>query len=237
MRTLRLIPALILALWLVSGVQAATLTQGAYEFELCDPADCTLTGTWLIQDNGAQQYIVAVSAPTDYIEFVAQGQHLIIYRLIGGGFPDMDVCLDAVCQTISNNNIVADYSAGVVIPMSGTHTVQIIGSNVYLDQFIILDVPGSGVFPTPVPTATPINTPVDTPTPMDTPVDTPTPIATATPISYVWAVDPASRYRMVNGQMVRDEYSMSGGDHTLTALLVFVSISSVISLVVTLWKD
>lgn len=206
-----MLPLIALMLFSALPVQAATLGQGAYEFETCDPTDCSLNGTWVVSDNGGQQYIVATGT-TDYVEFTVQGQQLIIYRAISGGFADMEVCVDAICQIISNNNIATVYFAGVVIPLSGTNTIQIIGDLVYLDQFIVLDTPGGGgVFPTPVPTATAV--------PTTTPQPTSTPAPTATPISLVWAISPNSKYDMVAGQMVALDYGVSVGDMVLGILI------------------
>lgn len=246
MRKLRLIPLFLVAsLWLLSGVvHAAPFVQGVYEFESC-AANCTPVGSWVTEAWGSVDY-VSTSTLNDSISFQATGSHLVVYRQVFAGGGSLEICVDATCTTWTNNNSWTDFSYPSVVSLSGTNTITITNKSagivLRLDQFMILDNPAGGSFPTPVPTATavptstPMNTPVHTPTPMDTPVDTPTPIASVTPISFVWAVDPASDYRMVNGQIVRDEYSMSGGDHTMTALLVIVAISSVISLVVNLWK-
>jgi hypothetical protein len=252
MKHFTVIASLILMLWLVGSVQAATYTQGAYEFETCG-ANCTTSGTYGVQDNGAQEFLVSTGATTDYVEFAVSGKHLVIFRFVGLGFTSMDVCINGGCTNVSNANAVSVVQPYVLALTGGTDTIRIVRNFVYLDYFLVLNDPGSA-FPTPVPTATilpsstpaptatpinsptPMDTPVNTPTPMDTPVDTPTPIASITPISVIWALDPASRYEMVNGQIVREAYALTAGDYVTIALLTIIAGIMIVIEGIHLWK-
>lgn len=217
---MRTYAALLLVLILLPAIpaHAATLSQGSYEFEDCG-ADCTLSGTWVVSFNGAQEFIVGTSAPSDYVEFNVIGKTLTIYRIVASGFASMQVCVNASCATVANSGATGNLDAPYTVPLTGgVDTIRITGNNVYLDYFIVLDeAGGGGVFPTPVPTATIL--PSSTPAPSTTPAPTATPQPTTTPISLVWALDPASRYHNIGTQMVKIDYSISVADVVLGMLI------------------
>lgn len=175
MRTLRLIPCLILMLWLVTSVYAVPFDQGVYEVEDCG-GDCTLSGTWSIFADGSQEWITSTSAG-DYVEFEAQGKHLVIWRYFEGGMATFDICVNASCQSFAPSSG-TDYRNQPILRAltGGVDTIRITLTSsdpLYLDNFMILDAPGGGSFPTPVPTATVV--PTSTPAPTATPASTTTP--------------------------------------------------------------
>lgn len=241
MTRLRLIPFLLILLGLAAGsLLAAPLPQGFYQAEACVSPDCSLSGTWSIVADGARVYL-STSTNTSSVTFqTTGGKALIVYRSVGVGTGGMTVCVGASCTAVVNSSSAADFSFPVGFSLTGgTDTVTITATSaspIYIDAWMILADP-NGAFPTPVPTATIL--PSSTPASTTTPQPTPTPQPTATPFyggGAVWAIDPASRYRSVNGQIVRDEYAVTGGDQTITVLLVFLTGIALIDLLVALWK-
>lgn len=217
MRIYALFPLIALLLLATMPVHAAVLTQGAYDFEACVPPDCNFSGTWVQQVNGAQTFQVATTTGA-YVEFQVSGRHLLIYRAVSSGWTPMVVSVNGTPTTVSNSNVVTLYNVAHLVNLpAGTVTIRITNPNVYLDQFVVLDAPGSVLFPTPVPTATIL--PSSTPASTTTPQPTPTPQPTATPISLVWAISPNTRFDTANGQMVGFDFTITVGDLVLGIFL------------------
>ena len=94
---------------------------------------------------------------------------------------------------------------------------------------------------TPQPTSTPGNTPVPTATiiPSSTPAFTTTPQPTATPYELpnsFFAIDPAARYDMVNGQITVTRYETRASDYLTQFFLVALLVVNLIAVGMALWK-
>lgn len=221
MDRLRLILIVLILLLIPAGsVYAAPLTQGAYEAEDCALPNCTTTGSWSVVSDAARKYY-STSTNTASLSFQAIGKVLILHRSVGVGTGTTTVCVNASCTAVVNSSSVGDLSYPVIFSLTGgTDNVTITSTSaspVYLDYWIILDTPGVGAFPTPVPTATIL--PSSTPASTTTPQPTPTPQPTATPMSMVWAISPNTKYDMANGQMVAFDFTITVGDLVLGIFL------------------
>lgn len=180
-------------------------------------------GTWVTTSTGAQDFVYATGA-TDYIEFDAIGKNLVIYRIIAGGSQTLDVCINAVCSTMTNSNSSTVTNAAWIVNLTGgTDTVQIIGDFVFLDQFMILAEAGGSSFPTPTPQ--PSSTPAftATPQPTSTPAFTATPQPTSTPMAT--AIDIGVYATLTDGQVTRFEYSATAASVHIANLLTLLFLS------------
>lgn len=235
----RLPPTLFLLFWALVHIASALTPypQGAYEFESCG-SNCTLSGSWVVQDNGAADYLVSNGAGTDYAEIQVTGQYLIIYRLVQTGLPSMSVSLNGSGTTVGNANTGADTDYHYIVALTGgTDTIRITGNFVYLDRFIVLAAPPvatATILPSSTPAYTttpqPSSTPAYTATPQPTWTLAPsvTPQPTATPmLGGGGGSDPASVYATVEtGQITRFDYVATAGNVHIANLLAALFFSA-----------
>jgi hypothetical protein len=240
----RLPPTLFLLFWALVHIASALTPypQGVYEFESCG-SNCTLSGSWVVQDNGAADYLVSNGAGTDYAEIQVKGQFLVIYRLVGTGLNSMTVALNGSGTTVGNANTSVDTDYPYIVALTGgTDTIRITGNFVYLDRFIVLAAPPvatATILPSSTPAYTAPPQPTSTPRPTDTPAYTATPQPTwtlapsitpqptATPmVGGGGGSDPASVYATVEtGQVTRFDYIATAGNVHVANLLTLLFFS------------
>jgi hypothetical protein len=244
----RLLPLIILCALALPVSAQSTFTQGMYEFDTCG-GNCTTSGSWVVQDNGAQEFLVSNGAVTDYVEFSVSGKHLVIFRYTGPGITTMDVCINSSCTNIPNANAAVVVQPYIVTLTGGTDTIRIVRNFVYLDYFMVLNerpaatatiLPSSTPAPSSTPQPTWTTAPSSTPQPTWTLAPSITPQPTATPMTGGGGSDPASVYATVeSGQMTRFDYVATAGSVHIANLLtaLFFSIWAMFLLgVLVLWS-
>lgn len=245
----------------VMPVSAQTVfEQGYYEFE-STIASMTYAGTWTTPSLfGVQsrQTNVGVS----HVSFVVEGKTLIVWRLMrqSSGNSSLICVNNTSCITITSDtaNPAYWYPYAITLP-SGQNLITIhwVSGVLNLDSFMILSdpdlvagmptavptVPTATIIPssTPAFTATPqpTSTPGDTPVPTATIIPSSTPAFTATPYELpnsFFAVDPAARYDMVNGQITVTRYETRASDYLTQFFLVALLVVNLIAVGMSLWK-
>lgn len=255
MRYAVIVVLLLLAIFAMPA--SAQLMQGVYEFE-DTIGSMSYSGVWstLTITGTVGGVSRTTSAAGASVSFTVEGHSLTIWRLmrITGNSSRMNLCVGVSCILVINESTTTNnfwYPVTVTLP-PGPQTITVTQTlgQIYLDSFMVLNDPVTAGMPTAVPTVPtatilPSSTPAFTATPGNTPVPTATivpsstPAPTATPYELpgaIYAIDPAVRYGMINGQITSTRYGMAAPDYISLFLLSALLGVNAVGLGLNLWR-